>query len=102
MILHGDAVKVFFLVVRASDEDGGGVFDSVLEYGLEDVDDVITAVAGSIGIEGGRKDVGVLTCLCKEELLDVVYESIAVLAEGDGAEYGWVQWMFFRFRGEDA
>ena len=35
-------------------------------------------------------DVGVLTCLCKEELLDVVYESIAVLAEGDGAECGWV------------
>ena len=43
-------------------------------------------MAWSIGIEGGGEDVGVFAGLCEEELLDVVDECIAVLAEGDGAE----------------
>ena len=88
LILHGDAVELFLFVVRASDEDGVGVFDSVLKDGLANVDDVIAAVAGSVGIEGGREDVGVFTGLCEEELLDVVDECVAVLAEGDGTERG--------------
>ena len=66
LVLEGDSVEVFLFVVGSCDEDGVCVLDSVLEDGLTYVDDVITAVAGSIGIEGGRKDVGVLTCLCKE------------------------------------
>ena len=47
-------------------------------------------MAGAIGIEGGGKDVGMFTRLCEEELLDIVYESVAILAEGDGAKCGWV------------
>ena len=50
LILHGDVVKVFVLVVRASDEDGGFIFNSVLKDGLANVDDVITAVARAVSI----------------------------------------------------
>ena len=59
-------------------------------------------MAGTIGIEGGWEDVGVLTRLCEEELLDIVDEGIAVLAQGDWAKRGWVKGVFFRFGGEDA
>ena len=52
-------------------------------------------MAGTIGIEGGWEDVGVLTRLCEEELLDIVDEGIAVLAQGDWAKRGWVKGVFF-------
>ena len=50
LVFEGDAVKVFFFVVGASDEDGVGVFDGIFKDGLADVDDVITAVAWSVGV----------------------------------------------------
>ena len=42
------------------------------------------------------------TGLCEEELLDVVDECVAVLAEGDGTERGGVKGVLLWFGGEDA
>ena len=42
------------------------------------------------------------TGLCEEELLDVVDECVAVLAEGDGAECGGIKGVLLWFGGEDA
>ena len=102
LVLEGDAVEVFLFVVGSCDEDGVCVLDSVLEDGLTYVDDVIAAMAWSIGIEGGGEDVGVFAGLCEKELLEVVDEGVLILAKGDGAECGGVEWVFFRFWRKDA
>ena len=81
LVFHGDAVEVLFLVIGPSDENGGSVFDGVLKHGLANVDDVITAVAWAVGVQGGWEDARMFACLGEEELLDVVDECIAVLAE---------------------
>ena len=57
---------------------------------MSDVNDVVTAVAWAVSIEGGREHIGVFTRLGEEELLDVVDEGISVVAEGDWTEGGWI------------
>ena len=54
-----------------------------------------------LGVEGGWEDIGVFAGLREEKLLDVVDKSVAVVAEGDGAEGGRITGVFLWFGCED-